>query len=57
MWGVEISDLQRLASGHNLSLTYEYMADLWRQVISVDEDKKPAPENIHVPVSIPLPQL
>ena len=54
---VKISDLPCLASGNNSNLTSENMADLWRQVISVDNDKDPDTENIPVPGNIPLTQL
>ena len=36
--GDEISDLSYLASGHNLNLTSEDMADLQRQGIAVEEE-------------------
>ena len=55
--GVEISDLPCLASGHNSNLTSEDTADLWRQVISVDNDNEPAPEISPVPQNTPLTQL
>ena len=42
---------------HNSTLTYEDMADLRIQGISVDNNNDPAPKNIHVPENIPLPQL
>ena len=54
---VEISYLPCLASGHNLILTSEYMADLRRQVISGNDDNNPSPQNIPAPENIPLPQL
>ena len=57
MYGVEISYLTCLASGNNSNLTYEDMADLRIQGISVDNNNDPAPKNIHVPENIPLPQL
>ena len=50
---VEISDLPYLASGHNLNLTFEEMADIWRQGISVDDDNEPAPGKIHIPGKTP----
>ena len=46
---VEILNLPCLASGHNLNLTSEEMADLWRQGIAVDDNNGPAPENIPTP--------
>ena len=57
MCGVEILDLPCLASGHNLKLTSEDMADLRRQGIAVVENTKPDPDNIPVPGNIPLTQL
>ena len=49
--GAEILDLPCLASGRNLKLTSDDMADLQRQGIAIDDNNDPAPENI------PLPQL
>ena len=49
VYDVEIWDLPCLASGHNLNLTSEEMADLWRQGIAVDDNNDPAPENIPDP--------
>ena len=51
--GVEISGLSCLASGHNLNLMSEDMADLWHQGIAVDNSSNPDPENIPVPRNIP----
>ena len=55
--GVEILDLPCLASGHNLNLTSEDMADLRRQGISVNNENDPFPKNIPVPRNTPLTQL
>ena len=55
--GVEISYLPYLASGHNLNLTSEYRADLWRQVITINDNNNPSPENINVPKTNSLPKL
>ena len=55
--GVEILDLPCLASGENSNLTSDDMADLRSQVISVNDDKNPAPKTITDPQNITLPQL
>ena len=55
--GVKISDLPCLASGYNLNLNYEDMADLQRQGIDVDNNNDPDSENIPVPQNIPLTQM
>ena len=46
---VEIWELPCLASGNNLNFTSEDMADLWLQVIAVNDDNDPVPENIPDP--------
>ena len=55
--GVEISDLTCLASGNNLNLASEEMADLRRQYIAVDDNNYSSPENIPVTGKIPSSQL
>ena len=40
-----------------MNLTSEDMADLWLQVIAVNDDNDPAPKNIPDPENTPLPQL
>ena len=54
---VEILDLPFLASGHNLNLTSEDMADLRLQGIAFDNNNNHAAENIPAPVKNTLPQL
>ena len=49
--GVVISDLPCLASGRNSNLTSDYMADIRRQGVAVDDDNDPTPENI--PYEVP----
>ena len=44
--GVEFLGLPCLASGQKSNLTSDDMADLQRQVISVDDNNDPTPENI-----------
>ena len=56
MCGVQILDLPCLSSGHNLNLTYEDMADLWRQGIAVNDENDPAPKTFPIPVNSPLTQ-
>ena len=51
--GVESSDWQCLASGQNSNLNSNDMADLWRQIIDIDDDNNPAPKNI--PDEVPNP--
>ena len=55
--GVETSDLPCLASGRNSNFTSDDMADLRRQGVAVDDENKPAHQNIPSPQNIPLPQL
>ena len=50
-------DLPCLASGNNLNLTSEDMADLRRQGIYVDNNNNPDPKTILVPVNITSTQL
>ena len=57
MCGVENSDSPCLASGHNLNLIYEELADIWRQGIAVEDNNDPAPEKIPVPIKITLTKL
>ena len=45
---VEFSDLPCLDSRYNLNLTSEDTADLWRQVIAVNKNKVPDPEQFLV---------
>ena len=52
--GVESSDLPCLASGQNLNLTSDDMADQRRQGNAVDDKNDPAPENI--PYEVPHPE-
>ena len=47
--GVEILNLPCLASGCNLNLTADDMADLRRQGIAFDDNNGPVPENIPTP--------
>ena len=53
--GIEILGLPCLASGNNLNLTSEDMADIWSQGIAVNDNNDPYSKNIPVPVNIPLP--
>ena len=55
--GVKISYLPYLASGHNLNLSSEDMADLRLQGVAVDNDNNPSPKKSPVPGKSPLPQL
>ena len=44
--GVKFSDFPCLALGRNLNLTSDNMADIWRQVIAVDDEKDPDTKSI-----------
>ena len=48
---VEFSGLPCLALGRNSNLTSNYMADIQRQGISLDDDNEPDPDNI--PYDVP----
>ena len=50
MCGVGISDLPCLASGHNSNLISEYMSDLRRQGIAVDDKNDPSPPKKYSPL-------
>ena len=52
--GIELLDLPCLALGGNLNISYNYMADLWRQVITVYDYNKPPPNKI--PGELPQPE-
>ena len=54
MCSVEIFDFPCLASGNNSNLASEDMADLQRQVISVEDNNDPSPKQIPVSEKLSL---
>ena len=55
MGGVAFLDLPCLASGRNLDLTFNHMADLWRQCISFNDNNYPTHQK--TPYEVPQPEV